>query len=67
MTRYQVRFLDNIGRVSHDREIRCRSDEEAMDRAAAVRHSGGVEVWREQNLICHYQPALSLSYGAGRG
>jgi hypothetical protein len=62
MNRYQVTFLDHIGRVSHDREIRCGSDEEAMDRAAAIRYRGGVEVWREGNLICHFQPALSSSY-----
>lgn len=54
---YEVVCLDALGREAKRQELRCRNDEEAVDRAAALRSRHGVEVWFDGALIWHWEPS----------
>jgi hypothetical protein len=51
---YRVSFIDAHGHVRSALDMRCRSDDEAIDRAASFRHPHELEVWQGARLVWHF-------------
>jgi hypothetical protein len=63
MFSYEVVRLDASGREAQRQELQCHDNEEAVDRASAMRSPHGVEVWCEGALIWHWEPSAFADDG----
>lgn len=52
---YRVSFLDAAGHVRSALDIRCQNDDEAIDRAASLRHWHEFEIWQGDRLVWRFE------------
>ena len=55
MTAYRVRFFDADGHAAHAHQMDCQNDDDAIERAARLRHRHGLEVWEGERLVWRFE------------
>ncbi len=56
MQAYRVQFFDIDGRVAHVHAMICDHDDDAIERAARLRHKHVLEVWEAERLVWRFDP-----------
>jgi hypothetical protein len=52
---YRVYFMDRHGHVRSATDIRCDTDDEAIDCAASFRHDHELQVWQGDRLVWRFE------------